>query len=283
MASIIFVRRQSPDWEKLSQDFRRGETIDPSRYVPDHTIPGFPERVDRLIDKWNAKFKIDFFTFRAVLANLSSKSISSVMESRSFSYCDLPVVAEILAKNDAYCYFHDDDDFFAPYLAAVINEDETQADAIVTPLFRVGVPTFTFFREKTATSFIFGESRPHDFRYQTNNYGIHSRRCRSTADLAALKDHVLASKFADAEGFVDRCLPTPVSATIKTPGSASTLPQSVNCDDRSHRIFDAFIKEIPLELLTKQYMWLADPLRDIIRLVDNVYRGNDYVSIVDLL
>ncbi len=73
--SVAFVQRQSPDWGALSADFRAGKTIDPARFVPDHEIHGFPQRVDLLIERWNRRFSIDFFSFRFLLAKLSRRIV----------------------------------------------------------------------------------------------------------------------------------------------------------------------------------------------------------------
>lgn len=284
--SVVLVRRQSPDWHGLSRDFRQGLAIDPGRFVPDHYIPGFPSQVDLLIAQWNRRFRIDFFTFRAVIAELSRRSIVAVCGrggAEAFDDRQLPAVAALAAERDAYVYFHDDDDFFSPDLAAVIDTARTDADAIVTPLFRIGQHTWTFARPDCTPPVILGDCIGQHFRYQTNNYGVSTRRCRTIAELTALRDHVEASIHADQLEFRDAVLSEVLSATVKTPGSASMLPFVFASDEALRAIFDLFIGGVSAVSLPEAYAWIAAPLRSIVRLVECVYGGKDYDAIGDLL
>jgi hypothetical protein len=82
--SIVFIKRQSPDWAALSADYRAGRPIDPRRYVPDHDIPTFPDNIEALIDAWNRRFGIDFFTVRHIIAQLCDQTIRAVRGAVSF-------------------------------------------------------------------------------------------------------------------------------------------------------------------------------------------------------
>ncbi|MEK6294618.1 MAG: hypothetical protein V4793_25170 [Paraburkholderia tropica] len=274
-AAVVFVRRQSPDWQSLSRDYRQGLAIDPSRYVPDHPVPGFPDRLVSLIGEWNRRFSIDFFTFRHAVAMLSRRNISAIPDARMLTLDQLSIVAQCASVERCYVYFHDDDDFFAPHLPEVIRAAKTDADSIVTPLFRLGSERHsTFVTGDITPDFQWGERKPHDFRYQTNNYGIAARRCTTIAELSALKDHVLASRYADEHGFRDELLPS-VSMLHVFRGRRS-----------SHRAaFDAFLASCrhAAEDLPSTYNWLSEPLGKIHRLVEHVYRGDGYVAIHDLL
>lgn len=238
---IAFVRRQTPDWRGLSADWRRGALIDPGRYLPDHAIPGFPTRVDHFISLWNARFPIDFFTFRHVLVELASRGIEAVPGAYRFKYDEMEAVADLAAREHGFIYFHDDDDFFAPHLPSVVAACRTDPDAVVTPMFRIGAEAFTYVRDGCTPDFLWGPRRPHDFRFQTNNYGIASRHCGNVKSLMALKDHVRASGCADRAGFRDEVLPYVVSATIKTPGSASLLPVTFGSEGSLARSFGQFV------------------------------------------
>jgi hypothetical protein len=283
-SSIVFVRRQSPDWQSLSQDWRRGAHIDPVRYVPDHSIPYFPDRVDLLIQQWNRRFKIDFFTFRYVVAELSHRSIASIRGARLFTFDQLQAVADHARTENIYVYFHDDDDFFSPSLPLVIQSAKTQPDAIVTPMFRFGADgNCTFAREECTPEFLWGRRQPHHFRYQTNNYGLSGRRCTTLPELSALKDHVLASSYADQENYRDEVLPSIISATVKSPGSASALPVFRGGADSHKQYFDRFIERLDIADLPDAYGWMSQPMQMIARLVESVYRGAGYDAIDHLL
>lgn len=260
---MILVRRQSPDWAGLSRDFRAGSPIDGSRFVPDHEIFGFPSHIETLVEQWNARFSMDFFSFRAAVADLSAACVNAIPGARSFALEDVERVVEIAAREDAYIYFHDDDDFFSPRLTSVVRGVGTQPDAIVTPLFRIGLPTFTFVREGHASVPVWGEVRRPDFRFQSNNYGISSRRCRSMSDLWALKDHVAASARADELGFEDAVLPTPLSATVKTPGSASMLPSVFASNASPEEVVLRYADQLRRLETPPGCAWIGRPIEEI--------------------
>jgi hypothetical protein len=289
--SVVFVRRQAPDWQGLSRDYRARAFVDPARYVPDHAIPGFPKRVDLLIERWNRRFSIDFFTYRAAISRLSRNNIAAITASKAAaSFCleDLEVVANLARENSFYVYFHDDDDFFAPTLPDVVGNANDGSDAIVTPLFRIGDETYTFVRDGFAPDFILGSSRPHDCRYQSNNYGIHSRHCTSVELLQAHKDHVKASVYAGKVGYTDQTLPIVASATVKTPGSASMLPHlfrqwRLGQGLRRKAIFSRFLGQLGSLSMDETYDWIGKPVGDIVKLTELVFRGAGYDAISDLL
>lgn len=242
LPAIIFVRIQSLDWMSLSVDYRLGIPINPQRYMPDHPIPGFPEQADQLTAQWNMRFTIVFFAFRAVLSSLSQNNISAVQNSLAIYYEQIEKIPTFGEHTGAYIYFHDDDDdFFAPDLGKIIRACERGSDAIVTPLFRIGTETFNFVREDSTTDFILVRRKPHDFRYQTNNYGLHIRHFPTITHCLAQKDHVQASQYAEDAGYRDCVLPSVSSATIKTPASASMLPAVFLDSTNPKRIFGQFI------------------------------------------
>jgi hypothetical protein len=80
-------------------------------------------------------------------------------------------------------------------------------------------------------------------------------------------------------------LPSVISATVKTPASASALGIFSGNSDSHKQAFDKFIEHCSLTLseLPARYSWLAEPLRTILRLVESVSRGDDYDEISDLL
>ena len=278
-AVIVFVRRQSPDWGALAADHRAGRVIDPARFVPDHAIPGFPPRVDLLIARWNATFPLDFFSFRHAVARLAARSLAAAPGARRFELADLPCVTRLARERPVLVYFHDDDDFFSPDLPNVVGGVAGGADAVVTPLYRLGYDGFTFAPEDAPAAPLWGPREPFRFRYHTNNYGLTSRACCDEATLRSLKDHVEASAAADRLGLVDRWSPTPVSATVKTPGSASALVALFERERPGDdlRRFVAGVRRTPAP---PGLAWIADPLEEIAQLVEGMAQalGDDAPS-----
>lgn len=274
---VVLVRRRSPDWAGLASEFRRGITIDRRRYIPpEGDIPNLPASLADDIDRWNTRFRTDFFTYRSVLAQISDMNVRQVAQSRHYSFSDKAGLLDIAARSSTYFYFHDDDDFYAPHLLAAIQSDDASFDAIVSPMFRIGQRISTFVRRGFAAEWTWGERSTPGGRYQTNNYGIHSRHCASLAGLAAVTEHVDASTYGDQQGFADRVLATPLSATIKTPGSASALRQVFESEDRLQQMFETFIQTLATIDLPDQHAWMAEPARRVRRLVECVYGGEDY-------
>lgn len=280
---IAFVRRQSPDWTSLSKDFRAHRPIDPARFVPTHHIPGFPERVDHLIDLWNQWFNIDFFTFRSIVARLSRRNIESISNACIFDIDEIESILRKASAERSYVYFHDDDDFFSPELPALVQSIDHETDVVVTPLLRLGNPVLTFVRDGADSDLVIGRRENFHFRFQTNNYGVNGRRIGDRDSVAALRDHVLASSYATDHRYSEIVLPTVISATVKTPASASMLPIMLSGDDRMHRAFVECLDSLDAVDFSARCNWLANPLRDIVRLMRSTIGRSGYDGIADLL
>lgn len=273
MNRIVLLRRQSPDWAALSSDFRRGLPIDPGRFVPDHAVPGFPHDVAALIGAWNERFATDFFTFRALLVRLSAANLAAVGEASRYTYDQLREVAALALTGSFYLYPHDDDDFFAPYVAQVVRAAAHECDALVTPLFRIGKRSCTFVPAGCAAEHVLGEPRAQDFCFQTNNYGVHSRRLADPDGIRAVKDHIEASAHAEAHAFTLATAPQALSATVKTPASASILAQAFKGRFALRRTFHRVIDELCALELPERYSWLDGPCRRIAVWLEAIYRG----------
>ena len=274
---VVLVRRRSPDWAALASDFRRGLAVDRSRYIPaEGEVPGLSVHLGDDIDRWNRRFRTDFFTYRSVLAQISNASMRQVNHARRYGFRDTEELTALAARSDTYFFFHDDDDVYAPHLLAGIAGDDTRFDAVVSPMVRVGQRISTFIRRGFEAEWVLGERSTPGGRYQTNNYGIHSRHCTSPAGLAAVTEHVHASAHGDQQGFADRVLDTPLSMTIKTPGSASSLRQVFESEDRLTQMFETFIATLATIVVADQPAWLVEPARRVGDLVACVYAGKDY-------
>ena len=277
---IVFACRRAPDWSALSRDFRAGRPIARARYLPPEPVPGFPRAIGSYISRWNRTFRIDFFTFRAEIAALSRASVARVANSASVASDDPALVDLAKANPGALIYFHDDDDFFAPNIAEATASADPACDVVVTPLFRVGIPTFTFVPPDVQPTVLWGDARACDMHFQSNNYGIRAGGAAGGSKLAAFADHVAASEHADRTALRITYLADPVSATVKTPGSASMLrrvfgPRAMLLDmlGRSGRrdgVFEAFGPAVDANALPEEYRWASDPANRIAALVASV-------------
>ena len=273
MAEVIFARRQSPDWQMIADHYVQGKPVDSDWYVPPVHIPGFPPDIEGLIGKWNSTFSVDFFTFRAVVAALSEANINAIPHSLALAYDDPRLLEEMARNPAAFVYFHDDDDFFAPDIASILARHAITADAVVSPLFRVGSDTFTFAKPDVGSDFVWGRAEGFHMVFQSNNYGL---RASSFADPAAIlqyKDHVEASRAISGSGLTIHDITTPISATVKTPASASVLKSVVGPKAYWLRklglsglrpdLLGGFIADSSTAGVPQEYGWIVEPLDEI--------------------
>ncbi len=259
LESVVLMRRHSPDWTTLAEDYHRGRPIDTRRYVPDHEIAGFPPQIDELIDRWNKHFAIDYFTCRAKLAELSTQNVAAIRRSESLSYVEREAVVELAHEKEFLLFFHDDDDLFADDLFERVSPIATvDVDTHVFPLVRVHADLFTFVRDGSSAEFVWGPTKPFDFRFQSNNYALSSRICTEDV-LREMKDHVEASRYAQSHGMSERVYPYVISATVKTPCSASILPGLSNMRKFRNGML-AFADRFANPNLPPRYRWLQAPL-----------------------
>ncbi len=278
----VFLRRQSPDWAALSRDHRRGETIDPRRYLPDHDIPGFPQNIGALISAWNERFATDFFTVRSLIAQISRSSIESVRGASAYTYEQIPQLANMARERQFYLCPHDDDDFFAPYLAEELAVAPRTTDAIVAPMFRVGRDNWTFVPDGCDPDEILASRRPQQYRYQTNNYAVHSRRLMSVEQIRAIKDHIQGSAYAQSQRFTDYVIPKVLSATLKTPASASVLPGTLRGWRGTRRMFKETVKSLENMRLSGKFEWITRPSLLVARMFTAIYAGKRLNSLTDI-
>jgi hypothetical protein len=216
---LVFVTRQSPDWQSLAADYAAGTPIDPARFIPPIPVPGFPENLAELIGLWNSRMGIDFFNCRAALKRITDDSIAKIPGALRLSY---EIAHERIRRGDnCMVFFHDDDDWFAPDMAERV--PITDSDVCVFPLVRLqGPDTLTFVHPAMPARLIVGRRENSRMRYLSNNYGIMGRACDAET-LFAMKDHVLASRYANVRCLRDTYTDQIVSATAKTPVAASML------------------------------------------------------------
>jgi hypothetical protein len=140
-----------------------------------------------------------------------------------FDHDDVPGVRALAGRRTFWLFFHDDDDFFSDGMLGRLRGVDIAADTCVFPLLRVHQDLATFAPAQGDIEFTWGRRQPFLYHFHTNNYGIHSRVC-TPANLQGLKDHIAGSAYALQAGLSRAVLPFVVSATVKTPCSASMLP-----------------------------------------------------------
>ena len=154
---IVFVRRQSPDWEALMRDHEAGAMVDPSRYRPPPDVPGFPEDTVGCIEVWNRTLSVNFFRCRHILKQISDQTVSLVHNSICITDDRLGELPDLVGGSRFLLFFFDDDDWFAPHtferLAAL---DLDQCDIAVFPLPRLGDDIITFIRPAAGARIMVG-------------------------------------------------------------------------------------------------------------------------------
>lgn len=253
---VLFAVRQSPDWSHLAARFAAGEWIDPAAYVPARHVPTFPPRIAACIAAWNRGYAVDFFACRAALKTIAAETLAAVADGAVFAAGNWPAD---WPATPFRLFFLDDDDWFAPDTAARIALVGAE-DVAVFPLLRLDVPVFTFVRLRRPESPVIGLAGGFSNRYQTNNYGLHPRLC-TPERLTRLADHIAACAEAERMGLSDGYYDVMLSATNKTPVSASVL-ERIEQDPAVFRArVVAFVAALRTITLPAHAAWMASPIR----------------------
>lgn len=270
MEHLIFLVRQSPDWEALADDYESGRAIDVGRFKPAHPIPGFPDGVERLIDAWNHLFEFNFFRCRQALKDLAFGTVRKIPGARLLNETAYPAAAAAIARTPSLLFYMDDDDWFAPDLPERLSGlDFGPADIAVFPLVRLEIDSFTFVRQGVAAETIVGSRQDFGHRFQTNNYAIRTDRVLPW-HIARLKDHVYGSVHADSVGLSDIYFDRIISATNKTPCSASNLPILFQHPDQTLALIRRYSDRLDELAIPESAMWLGPLLHRMIMLFDQI-------------
>ncbi|MEF8699735.1 MAG: hypothetical protein V5B36_11655 [Candidatus Accumulibacter sp. UW25] len=261
---ILFVVRQSPDWNALSTEHEAGFFIDPSRYTPGEFIKGFPDHVENYINMWNLIFPINFFRCRKILKDIAFRQISSVKHSIVLQLDDLPHISSRFATNSFVLFFVDDDDWFAPNTFQRLSGIDFANSIAVFPLVRFESNSFTFVRDTEQARMLVGERRNFNFRYQTNNYAI-PHPLATSEHLPELKDHVAASQHACMQGFDDSYHDIIISATNKTPASASIFRRFLTPDDYRVAVTE-YVDKVSNLFIPDEMEWAKTPVKETLDL-----------------
>jgi len=271
MVCPILARRGSPDWAGLAKDHAEGIEVRPERYFPFHDLR-FSRDIPSLIELWNRLSAVSYFECRARLGRIAEANNRLVARAKLIEATQVDAALSGLDHAEPVLFYYDDDDWFRPNLADIIDIiDFSAIDAAVFSFLRLAsnVTTFTF--SGATTEGAVGDSERFRYRYCTNNYGLSRRAIDRSINLV---EHTDASQAADAHGFVDLQVDRIISATSKTPCSASwlkllprTRPEFENYIGKYVDILEAM--EIPDESL-----WIQQPLRQTLELFWQVSRSS---------
>jgi hypothetical protein len=254
---LVLVTRQSPDWAALAADFRAGREIDPERFQPEPTVPGFPKDLFALIDLWNERYAVDFFTCRARLKQIADLMLARIPNARRVAFETFRDRGP--EEGDALVFFHDDDDWFSPALSALARLPLDQMDVVVFPLVRLWIDNVTFVLPQFPVASVVGRPCPFTYRYHTNNYGVAARVCHGGVILG-MKDHIIASSFATTRNFRDYYVNAPLGCTIKTPCSASMMWELKTPGNEGRRLAARFVAAIETLTIPPEAGWIRDGL-----------------------
>jgi hypothetical protein len=266
-ARYWIVPRHTPDWQRLSDDFRRDGCCNERDFVPEVPPPGFPEDLTARIDLWNQAFKVDFFTCRARIAEIARSSWTAVSGAGLLQdRASLQRAVQEPPELGRRFLFVDDDDWFAPDLPARLEPGLASRAAIVrwaAPVFngewqvrlqprfapRTLVRLYLYARSRPVPEAIYRRLvdllpqepacplTPADHILYTNNYAVTERYLDLFNDLDCVADHSDASKLAIVSRLRIQSLPRLVlSATNKHPCSAGVIGRIGIGTGRSQRL-----------------------------------------------
>lgn len=262
--------RQSPDWRALARDHEAGLVVDASRYRPPSDLPGFPNDLEGCIQTWNRIFPVNFFRCRQVLKEISEALIARTQQSALLGVENLSSLPSMVAGSRSLLFFFDDDDWFAPDIFERVSALETEdADILVFPLVRFEQNSFTFVPDGEPAEAVVGARRNFASRFQTNNYAVIAPAV-SYDILPHLRDHVLGSGYADKAGLRSRYHDLLISATNKTPCSASWLPGLLADPDAFKASVAAFIGNLRGLAIPERMHWARPAIGQTLALFETL-------------
>lgn len=263
---IIFVRRRSPDWQGLACHYEAGVPIDPSRYKPEVRMVMFPEDIVGCIRVWNDTFPVNFFHCRQVLREISERTLRQIRNAVIIPEDRIEEVPVITNGSHSLVFFFDDDDLFAPGMFELLsNLDFGQSDVAVFPLIRLEENTHTYVHRRHPARLVVGGRQDFRNRFHTNNYGIFSGIARSD-HLINMKEHYWASIYADQQELKDKYFDILMSATNKTPCSASNIGGLPSREQEYRAFIRRYVENLGRLKIPPELDWLTEPLSATVRL-----------------
>ncbi len=170
-----------------------------------------PERLRSVVALWNKTFDIPYHAFRSELKHIAQLNLARVVGAVSIPRDQIPAGAIVVPS--------DDDDWFAPNLATVL---ETQVEVLCSgyywPSRFIEVPISLPHRLSLLRRQIFPQTQP-KWRCTTNNYAIVMRPEMSTL----IDNHIEASRWFVAHPRSVKALNEPLSVMNRTLASITTL------------------------------------------------------------
>jgi hypothetical protein len=265
---IILVRRRSPDWSSLAGDYEAGLPIDPLRYKPTD-VPGLPEDLPLCIRLWNTIFAVNFFRCRQTLKEISERTLARVEGAVVISEDQLHDLPATAGNSRFMLFFFDDDDLFAPDMIDKLSAVELgDCDVAVFPLVRLGDYSYTFVRGDRPARIVVGRRQDFRYRFQTNNYGISSKTALSR-HLEHLKEHALASVYADDQKLSDSYFDVVLSATNKSPCSLAMIRTLPSSRSEYRRYVRRYVENLWQLNVPSEVDWLKEPLKETATLFES--------------
>jgi hypothetical protein len=264
---IVLAMRASPDWGPLAVDYTAGIPVPASRYFPFHDLR-FSRDIPQLVERWNSLSTASYFACRHTLRQITEDTLAQLDDVLLTQWTRVPALLEELGDARLLLFYHDDDDWFHPALADLVRGiDVTSVDAVVFPFLRLASTVTTFTRGGAATAAAVGRLEPFRYRYCTNNYGLTSRALgRSTR----LVEHTMASETAEALSFSDLHVDKVISATSKTPCSASWLYKLPDNKAAFKRYIMDYVEILEATEIPVDSRWIDVPLRKTLDLFRSV-------------
>jgi len=253
----FIVERHHIDWGQIADRYRQTGIYDKKDFLPDPLPRFFPTEITDYIDIWNATFAVDFFSCRHKLNQIARKTWEAVDTAKIVKITDLPEISQHLQSSLGVCCLVDDDDWFAPDLAAALEEAHTGKAHVVrwpSPVFAGDFEVRKVPKHLPRLSlklYKFAEKHPRiypllptrllgkgqfpgsrvthpDVLLQTNNYCLTSRFFReSSQDIPHVIDHVNASYYILRSSYsLDTIENLALSATNKHPCSVTVLARA---------------------------------------------------------
>jgi hypothetical protein len=265
--NIVLATRASPDWGALAREYAAGVPVPATRYFPFHDLR-FSREIPNFIERWNAFSAVSYFACRQTLREIADDNLAQVKGVIRAPFSRVPAVLADLGDGSLLVFYHDDDDWFHPALAELLGDMDTKTiDAVVFPFLRLASSVTTFTRGGAPTAGAVGQLEQFRYRYCTNNYGLTSRALARNAELV---EHTVASDAANALGFIDLHVDKIISATSKTPCSASWLSKLPN-DQRAFARYILDYVEILEQLeIPAESSWVEGSLRKTLKLFRSV-------------
>jgi hypothetical protein len=267
---VVLAMRASPDWGLLARDYAAGVPVPPSRYFPFHDLR-FSREIPHFIERWNAFSPVSYFACRHKLREITDANLANVERVIRTSWTHVPVLLDDLGEARLLLFYHDDDDWFHPALAELLRGiDIKLVDTVVFPFLRFASSVTTFTRDGNPTTGAVGRLEQFRYRYCTNNYGLTSRALSKRVELV---EHTMASNVAEALGFIDLQVDKIISATSKSPCSASWLSKLPDNKVAFCRYIMDYVQTLEMVEVPAESRWVEVSLRNTLELFRSVCEG----------